>query len=137
MRKKTLSSNFDDDKAEVDLTPMLDVVFIMLIFFIVTASFLKESTIPVNQPDGKSDPLTVTPSSLVINIDAVGQVEIENRRVDVRSIRALVSQFVAENPDASTLIRAHEQASAEKYVAVVDQIQQVPGSRFVLMTYVK
>ncbi len=134
MRKRKNKNNVDD-KAEIDLTPMLDVVFIMLIFFIVTASFLNESTIPLNQPDVSPHSITDKPSSLVINIDATDQVKIENRRVDIRSIRALVSQFLAENPGASTLIRAHEQASTEKYVAVANQIRQVSGSQYLLVTY--
>lgn len=134
MRKRKNKNN-TDDKAEIDLTPMLDVVFIMLIFFIVTASFLNESTIPLNQPDTKPNIKPLESSSLVINIDATDKVEIENRRVDIRSIRALVSQFLAENPGASTLIRAHEQASTEKYVAVANQIRQVSGSQYLLVTY--
>lgn len=124
-----------DEKANVDLTPMLDVVFIMLIFFIITASFLKESSLPIDQPDPSDKKTDGISQNLVINIDGRGEIEVENRRVDIRSVRSLVSRYMAENPSGAIIIRAHEWAATEKYVNVADQIQRVTKGNYVLVTY--
>ncbi len=135
MRNRFSKKQIQDDKADVDLTPMLDVVFIMLIFFIVTASFIREATLPLNQPDEGKNNKPVDDKSFVVNIDSVGEVTVDGRRVDVRSVRALAAQYLAENTQGSAIIRAHEHATTEQYVAVADQIQKSSRRRFLLVTY--
>lgn len=116
-----------EDKADIDLTPMLDVVFIMLIFFIVTASFVKEKSIGVNVPESapeNQEPTDDQPKNILIQVKSSDEIFIDTRRVDVRSIRSLIAQKKAENPDASVIVRAHELSSAETYVSIADAARE-------------
>ncbi len=135
MKNRFSKKQTSESSADVDLTPMLDVVFIMLIFFIVTASFLRETTLPLNQPDEGENKKKSEDRNFVVNIDNVGEVMVDGRRVDIRSVRALAAQYLAENPEGTAIIRAHEYATTEQYVAVADQIQQSSRRRFLLVTY--
>jgi biopolymer transport protein ExbD len=107
------------EEAEVDLTPMLDVVFIMLIFFIVTASFVKESGMDVNRPDAAT--AVVKPrGNILVAITPSGQIWIDKRQVDVRSIRANLERLYAENPQGAVIIQADEESKNGLLVAVMD-----------------
>ncbi len=120
-RKKKIES---EDKAEIDLTPMLDVVFIMLIFFIVTASFVKERAINVNVPEDDEKPPVEENASILVQVNANDEIFIDGRRVDVRSVRSLIAQKHAENPEAPLVVRAHAESSAESYVNVADAARE-------------
>ncbi|ABD81744.1 ExbD/TolR family protein [Saccharophagus degradans] len=124
-----------DDKADVDLTPMLDVVFIMLIFFIVTASFVTERVIGLNLPENAPvQPISPTPS-LLVEVSANNDIYINNRRVDASAVRALIAQKHAELPEAGLVIRAHELSSAETYVLVADAAQQARVNNISLVPF--
>lgn len=114
----------DEDEAAIDLTPMLDVVFIMLIFFIVTASFIKESGILVSRPDPNQAQQTTENNNIVFNVMADNQIWHDGRRVDVRSVRALVERLHAENPEAAVIIQAHEAAKNKTIIAIADQSRE-------------
>ncbi|MEN8720107.1 MAG: biopolymer transporter ExbD [Oceanococcaceae bacterium] len=125
------------DEAEedggVDLTPMLDVVFIMLIFFIVTASFIKEAGVEVNRPTAQTSE-SKSPSVLVA-IRADNSVWMDGRRIDIRSVRANVERMHAENPEGAVIIQADELASIKTFTEVLDQARQVvPPERVTLAT---
>ena len=121
MRKKRRVE--DGDEAEIDLTPMLDVVFIMLIFFIVVASFLKEAGIEVNRPDdSKSDPTDAT--SIVVRITGDDQIWMENRRVDIRAVRANVARMLASDPDQGFTVKTEPGASAGTLIEVADAARE-------------
>ncbi|WP_053980554.1 ExbD/TolR family protein [Marinagarivorans algicola] len=123
MSRRKRNRQEDADKADIDLTPMLDVVFIMLIFFIVTASFVKEQTINVNVPDpnqAEQPPNPDSPESILIVVSAQNDITIDGRRVDLRAVRSLVAQKKAESPESSVVVRAHEDSSAEIYVGIAD-----------------
>ncbi len=107
------------EEAEVDLTPMLDVVFIMLIFFIVTASFVKESGMDVNRPDAAT--AVVKPrGNILVAITPNGQIWIDKRQVDVRSVRANIERLYAENPQGAVVIQADRDSKNGLLVAVMD-----------------
>ncbi len=90
-----------DEEAQINITPMLDIVFIMLIFFIVTTSFVKEIGLDVSRPS-KAPPKEVKQSAVIaIRIAANGMVEVNNRVVDVRAVRANVQSALAAKPDAT------------------------------------
>ena len=114
-----------DDTNEIDLTPMLDVVFIMLIFFIVTASFVKETGFNPNVPERNdyAAPADAEPN-IVVRIaadDQIWVVEKEGeRRVDQRAVRSNIERLRAELPLATVIIQASDQASTGTYVAVAD-----------------
>ncbi|WP_043770141.1 ExbD/TolR family protein [Algiphilus aromaticivorans] len=108
-----------EEESAIDITPMLDIVFIMLIFFIVTATFVKESGIDVNRPDAN----TATQqdrASILIAIDDTGAVFIDRRRVELDAVRANIERLHAENPQGTVVIQADENASTKQLVAVMD-----------------
>jgi biopolymer transport protein ExbD len=109
------------EESGVDLTPMLDVVFIMLIFFIVTASFTREFGIDLTRPDVTKQESETKKKSILISIDRHGEVWIRKRRIDIRAVRANVERLLAENPQAAVLIRADRDAENGPFVRVVDQ----------------
>jgi biopolymer transport protein ExbD len=107
------------DQAEIDLTPMLDVTFIMLIFFIVTASFVKESGMDVNRPDAAT--AVVKPmGNILVAITPSGQIWIDKRQVDVRALRANLERLHAENPQGAVVIQADVDSKNGLLVAVMD-----------------
>ena len=113
----------EDDKV-ADLTPMLDVVFIMLIFFIVTASFIKEAGLEVNRPDTSTAEFKQFISVLV----AVGpdnSVWVDKKRVDIRHVRPLMEQLHSESPKGGLVIQADRDSKTEKVLAVMDAARQI------------
>lgn len=122
MRRSFGSSSDEVQDQQINLTPMLDVVFIMLIFFIVTATFVKEVGLDINQPEDTNKPLTVDPNkkSIVIRITDGDRIIIAQRDIDVRSVRANIERLHAENPEAPVIIQPHPQASTEAMILVMD-----------------
>lgn len=124
MRRRRGAGASAEDEGAVDLTPMLDVVFIMLIFFIVTATFIKEAGVEVNRPDANtSDQKDNTTVLIAINPD--NSIWIDKRRVDIRSVRANIERLHAENPEGGVVIQADELASVKTFTAVLDAAREV------------
>lgn len=119
MRRGFSSLNQTEAEGEIDITPMLDVVFIMLIFFIVTASFVKESGIEVNRPDA-STAQSKPRANILIAINDMGEIWINKRRVDESQVRANIERMHAENPQGTVVIQADEEAKTRQLVAVMD-----------------
>ncbi|MCH9697923.1 MAG: biopolymer transporter ExbD [Gammaproteobacteria bacterium] len=113
----------EDENSDIDMTPMLDIVFIMLIFFIVTASFIKESGIEVNRPIASTSTPNET-AHIVVSIKEDGEIWIDKRRVDVRAVRTNVMRLHVENPLGSVIVAADRNTRTHVLVAVVDQIRQ-------------
>jgi len=116
MRRKR-SKRRDED--EVNLTPMLDVVFILLIFFIVTASFVKESGMDVNRPDAAMA-VRKERGNILVAITPTGQIWIDRRQVDVRAVRANIERLHAENPQGAVVIQADRESKNGLLVEVMD-----------------
>jgi len=116
----------EDDNSEIDLTPMLDVVFIMLIFFIVTASFVKETTIDVNVPESQDNPPPPSDENktILVTINASNEIWMEDRRVDARAVRANIERLHAESPEAPVVVKADAKSSAKTFVAVADAARE-------------
>ena len=113
-------SQFEDEEEDaVNLTPMLDVVFIMLIFFIVTASFVKEAGIDVNRPDAATAERKER-GNILVAITENGQIWINKRQVDPRAVRANIERMHAENPQGSVVIQADENSRNGLLVQVMD-----------------
>ena len=108
-----------EEESEVNLTPMLDVVFIMLIFFIVTASFVKESGIDVNKPEAQTSQ-PKEKANILIAIDPNGDIWIDRRKVDPRAVRANIERLHAENPQGTVVIQADEDSKTKVLVQVMD-----------------
>ena len=110
------------DDTELDMTPMLDIVFIMLIFFIVTTSFVKESGVAVSTPQAQTASQQEN-TNIFIAITTEGEVWIDRRPVDPRSVRAIVARLHADNPEGSVIIQADENAATGMLVEVMDQVR--------------
>ncbi len=121
MRRRANRSS-SEQNADIDMTPMLDIVFIMLIFFIVTTSFIKESGIDVNRPSAKTG-VTKAQVNIIVGIKANGDVWIDKRLVDFRAVRANVSRLHMENPLGSVIIAADRDTKTQALVQVIDQIR--------------
>ena len=119
MRNRFTAMQTDEEEQEINITPMLDVVFIMLIFFIVTASFVKESGIDVNKPQAQTSQ-PKEKANILIAIDASGGIWIDRRRVDPRAVRANIERLHAENPQGTVVIQADEEARTGVLVQVMD-----------------
>ncbi|MBM4226878.1 MAG: biopolymer transporter ExbD [Gammaproteobacteria bacterium] len=113
------SSASVEEESSIDLTPMLDVVFIMLIFFIVTATFVKEAGIDVNRPDAATAVMQEK-ANILIAIDANNSIWIDRRQVDVRSVRANIERLHAENPQGSVVIQADEASNTKTLISIMD-----------------
>ena len=109
----------DGEESDVDLTPMIDIVFIMLIFFIVTASFVKEAGIDVNRP-GAVTAERKEKASILIAIAENGEIWIDKRAVDVRAVRANIERLRAENPQGGVVIQADKNSKNGLLVKVMD-----------------
>jgi len=121
---RRIAKQQEDDGAEIDLTPMLDVVFIMLIFFIVVASFIKEAGIEVNRPDDNQQTDPEDSISIVVEVAADNQIWMENRRVDVRAVRANIQRLLAEDPEAPVTVKVEKGAEAGIVVDVADAARE-------------
>jgi biopolymer transport protein ExbD len=113
----------EEEKSEVNLTPMLDVVFIMLIFFIVTASFVKEAGIDVNRPDAATAERKEK-GNILVAISADDQIWIDRRLVDPRALRANIERMHAENPNGAVVIQADKKSTNGLLVQVMDASRQ-------------
>lgn len=114
--------NRDKDEAELDMTPMLDIVFIMLIFFIVTASFVKESGITVNTPKAQTASKQEH-ANIFVAINRDGEIWIDRRPIDIRAVRTVVARLHAESPEGAVIIQADEDSATRTLVTVMDQIR--------------
>ena len=125
VRKGFVSGSGEGDEEKINLTPMLDVVFIMLIFFIVTATFVKEVGLDVNQPEDDK-PKTVDPDkkSIVVRISNRDRITIAQRDVDSRSVRANIERLHAEIPEAPVIIQPHPDSQTNTTILVMDSARQ-------------
>lgn len=114
--------HFQEDEAEINITPMLDVVFIMLIFFIVTTSFVKETGVNISRPSADSAK-KVKKGNILVAIKDTGKIWINKRETDIRAVRAVVEKMHAENPEASAVIIADKGSRTGDLVTVMDQIK--------------
>ena len=119
MARKHGTLNVEEEENEINLTPMLDVVFIMLIFFIVTATFIKEAGIQVERPDTVTAD-TQDDASILIAISANDEIWIDRQQRDPRAVRGIIERLHAENPKGSIVIQADEGSTHEVLVFVME-----------------
>jgi len=124
LRKHIANIKTEQDEAEINLTPMLDVVFIMLIFFIVTATFIRETGLDVNRPDQDQAQVVQEEGAILVIIDSTDDIWIDRRVIDPEAVRANVERLHAEDPDRPVVIQAANASSAEMLVTVMDAARQ-------------
>ena len=123
MRHHLDDIHVDEEENEINLTPMLDVVFIMLIFFIVTASFIKEAGIDVDRPDAPSAE-SQDDAAILIAISANDEIWIDRRETEPNAVRGMIERLHAENPKGSIVIQADEESTHEMLVVVMEAAKQ-------------
>lgn len=135
--RKRAVSNTDTKGADIDLTPMLDVVFIMLIFFVVTASFVKESGLELNRPPISDKPPETQQenSNIIFKITENNEVFLSGRHIDIRSVRANVERAHAGNPQTKVIIEAHPKAKTNTFVLISDQAREAGITDIALTTF--
>jgi len=106
--------------AEINMTPLIDMVFILLIFFIVTTSFVKETGVDVSRPSAKTA-VKKDLANIMIAITASGAINMDGRTIDRRAVRANVERMHAENPEGSVIILADKDAKTGLLIEVMDQ----------------
>jgi biopolymer transport protein ExbD len=115
----------EEEESNIDMTPMLDVVFIMLIFFIVNASFVNESGLDVNRPPTSDEPPPDTENTnIVFRVSESNELTLEGRRIDVRAVRANVERMHAEKPEAKVIVSAHPKSKTELFALISDQARE-------------
>ena len=123
--------NRPSQEAEVNMTPMLDVVFIMLIFFIVTASFVKEAGVEVVRPPAATaDPKDK--GNILVAITENGQIWIDRRQVEPRTLRAHIERLHGENPQGAIVIQADTRSQNHLLVAVMDAAKAAKVNRIAI-----
>ncbi len=112
----------DEESGElaINLTPLIDMVFILLIFFMVTSSFVKETGVDVDRPSAATASIKQQ-AAILIGVTGKGEVWIDKRRVDIRAVRANVERLHAENPEGAVVIMADREAPTGVVIRVLDQ----------------
>ncbi|PID42589.1 MAG: biopolymer transporter ExbD [Proteobacteria bacterium] len=121
MRQRLNLSQQQDD-AEINMTPMLDVVFIMLIFFIVSTSFIRESGIDVNRPAADSSDAQKA-VALLVAISSDDEIWLDRKPLDIRMIRPAIERLRSEQPEVSVVIQADKASSTGQLISVIDQLR--------------
>jgi biopolymer transport protein ExbD len=121
--KQFFNQQQQDEESEINITPMLDVVFIMLIFFIVTATFVKEAGIDVNRPDAATA-VKQEKANILIAISANDTIWIDRRQIDIRSVRPNIERLHAENPQGTVVIQADKESKTDTLIQVMDASRQ-------------
>lgn len=115
----TASRRANRSTVELNMAPLIDMVFILLIFFLVTTSFVKETGIEVSTPTAATA-VTHEKATILIGIDEQNHIYIENREVDVRAVRANVERALAENPEGSVVVVADKASATGTAIQVMD-----------------
>lgn len=117
------SSQSKEEGGEIDLTPMLDVVFIMLIFFIVTAVFIKEPGVSVSRPE-TVEREQIKNQNILIALNAKNEIWIDRKKVDERAVKSIIETMLADNPLGAVVIQADGDSNAETYALVYDAAKE-------------
>jgi len=120
MRNRFEKLNQEDTK--IDITPMLDVVFIMLIFFIVTATFVNETGFNFDKPEVNPTPPVDAAENILISIDPNNEIYIKGRQIDIRKLTANVKYLHSENSEAVVVIQASKLSKNNTMVKVIDSV---------------
>ena len=129
--RDSVAELLEEEEAEINLTPMLDVVFIMLIFFIVTASFVKEAGIDITRPPAATAERKER-GNILVAITENDQIWVDRRQVDPRALRANIERLHAENPQGSVVIQADKNSKNGLLVQVMDAARLAGVSRVAL-----
>lgn len=120
---RRVSRNRQEDESKIDITPMLDVVFIMLIFFIVTASFIKESGANVVKPIAETEEKKPK-ATILLAISEKDEIWLDRRKLDPRAVKANLNRLRAENPEGEVIVQADQNSTAETVMKVIEALKE-------------
>ena len=112
----------EQEETEINITPMLDIVFIMLIFFIVTTSFIKETGIDPNRPEADTA-IAQTRGNILIAISEIGDIWMNKRKIELGQVRQMVEQARNESPERTVVIIADQKSATGVLIDLMDQIR--------------
>jgi biopolymer transport protein ExbD len=122
MGRLSLGRKRDDESPEINMSPMVDMTFLLLIFFLVTTTFVKESGVEVNRPVA-STATSKEDTNIVIGVTKDGMIYIENQIIDIRSVRSRMERFKSEMPDGNVVITADKDSLFGVAIEVLDQVR--------------
>ena len=120
MKNLRNSRNLRSKGSEINMTPLIDMVFILLIFFIVTTSFVREAGVEVERPSAATAE-SKEKAGVILGLTREGRVFVEGRSLDIRSVRAYMERFLAETPEGTAVIVADKESMTGTLVQVLDQ----------------
>jgi biopolymer transport protein ExbD len=133
MKRLALGAARKKHGVELNMSPLIDMVFILLIFFLVTTSFVKESALEVKRPIASQSQSDSDKQNMFVAIDKDGYIFIENQLVDIRSVRSRMERWFAENPLGNVVIMSDTDARWGVSIEVLDEVRQV-GIKNVVVT---
>ena len=121
---KRIKSIIDNEESEsaIDVTPMLDVVFIMLIFFIVTATFVKEAGIDVSRSAAETA-VAQNKAHILVAIDSNNSIWVDKREIDLRAVKPNIRRLISLNPQGTVLVQADKASYTDTLISVMDEIR--------------
>ncbi|MAJ11414.1 MAG: biopolymer transporter ExbD [Thiotrichales bacterium] len=121
---KRIKSIIDNEESEsaIDVTPMLDVVFIMLIFFIVTATFVKEAGIDVSRSAAETA-VAQNKAHILVAIDSKNSIWVDKREIDLRAVKPNIRRLISLNPHGTVLVQADKASYTDTLISVMDEIR--------------
>jgi len=122
MSKLSLGRNKNDEQIEINMSPMVDMTFLLLIFFLVTTTFVKESGVTVNRPIA-STAKSQKETNIIVAVTKDGVVWIDGQAIDIRSVRSRMERFKHENPDGNVVITADKDSLFGVSIEVLDQVR--------------
>jgi biopolymer transport protein ExbD len=122
MKKIIFGRDKKSDQVEINMSPMVDMTFLLLIFFLVTTTFVKESGVEVNRPISTPDS-TVEQDNILISVTKDGMIFIEDQIIDIRSVRSRMERFKSEMPEGNVIITADSESLFGVAIEVLDQVR--------------
>jgi biopolymer transport protein ExbD len=123
----------DSGDAEINMAPLIDMIFILLIFFLVTATFVRESGVEIKRPEAASAEAKDA-AGIFIAVTQDGDIFVDKNRVDLRSIRGIVEQFLLENPSGAVMLEADRNSITGRMVQVLDQCRMAGAENIAVST---
>lgn len=133
MRRSYTESDYQP--VHINVIPLIDVMFFLVLFFVATSSFIRETGVDVNRPTARSA-VAQDKANIIVSVTKNGEIWIDRRKVDIRALRANVERMYAENPGSSVIIAADEEAQTGRLVATLDEARLAGVQNVAIATYV-
>lgn len=134
MRRSYTESEYQP--IHLNVIPLIDVMFFLVLFFVATSSFIRETGVDVNRPAAKSAQLQEK-GNIIVSVTKNGEIWIDRRKVDIRALRANVERMYAENPGSAVIIAADEEAQTGLLVAALDEARLAGVENVAIAAYVR